>query len=87
MGTNETRGSAEDETEAVAQLQAMGFQWSDAWCHWQLTHGGANFIVYTPMSGWWASRVIEQTQFETPLGVDNPLDVVAWVQLEMDANG
>jgi hypothetical protein len=43
--------------------------------------------VYTPMSGWWATRVIEQTQFETPLGVDSPLDVVEWVQLEMDANG
>ena len=78
--------ATEDETEAVAQLQSMGFEWSDAWTHWHMTHNGAAFFVYTPMSGWWASRVIEQTQFETPLGVDNPLDVVAWVQLEMDAN-
>ncbi len=85
MGANETHAT-EDEAEAVAQLQALGFKWSDAWSHWQLTHNGAYYTVYTPMSGWWATCIIEQTQFETPLGVTHPLDVVEWVRREMDAN-
>ncbi len=41
-----------DETEAVAQLQAMGFEWSGTWSHWQRIHNGKNAIVLTAMSGW-----------------------------------
>lgn len=75
--------ATEDETEAVAQLQAMGFEWTDAWCHWQRIHNGKNAIVLTAMSGWWAIYGRNQS----PLGVTHPLDVVEWVCLEMAANG
>ena len=73
----------EDETEAVAQLQAMGFEWSDAWTHWRMTYNGKNVIVLTAMSGWWAVYGRNQS----PVGVTHPMDVVAWVCREMDANG
>lgn len=72
----------EDEAEAVAQLQALGFKWSDTWSHWQCTHNGKNAIVLTAMSGWWAIYGRNQS----PLGVTHPLDVVEWVCLEMAAN-
>jgi hypothetical protein len=38
------RCAMSDETEAVAQLQAMGFEWSDAWSHWQRIHNGAAIV-------------------------------------------
>jgi hypothetical protein len=93
MGTNEMH-AREDEAEAVAQLQAMGFEWSGTWSHWdpalhhsrstwQRIHNGKNAIVLTAMSGWWAVYGRNQA----PLGVTHPLDVVEWVRREMDANG
>ena len=77
------------ETEATSQLQAMGFKWSEAWTHWHLNHNGTAFFVYTPMPGWWATcmRIETPGGNQSPIGVHHPLDVVEWVQREMDANG
>lgn len=89
-----------DETEAVAQLQAMGFEWSGTWSHWQRIHNGKNAIVLTAMSGWQCTHngknAIVLTAMsgwwaiygrnQSPLGVTHPLDVVEWVRREMDAN-
>lgn len=72
-----------DETEAVAQLQVMGFQWNEQYAQWSHTASHMTAIVYPSPDGWWALY----GGATSPLGVDNPLDVVEWVQLEMDANG
>ena len=71
-----------DEAEAVAQLQAMGFELNEQYAQWSHTASRMTAIVYPSHDGWWALH----GGATSPLGVNHPMDVVEWVCLEMAAN-